>query len=109
MSSPKLFEPITVGNLSLQNRVVLAPMTRLRNTENAVPHVDIVKEYYTQRASTPGTLLITEATCIAPKAGGITNIPGLWSEEQLRAWKQVCDMFSHGTDYGHLSPLSTSS
>ncbi|KAF7377291.1 putative inactive dehydrogenase EasA [Mycena sanguinolenta] len=50
-----------------------------------------VREYYTQRASVPGTLLITEATFIAPKAGGIPNAPGIWSEEQIAAWKQITD------------------
>lgn len=90
MSSYKLFQPVTVGNLSLQNRVVLAPMTRYRCTDAAVPHVDLMKTYYTQRSSAPGTLLITEGIFIAAKAGGTAHVPGLWNEEKLSAWKQVC-------------------
>jgi 2,4-dienoyl-CoA reductase-like NADH-dependent reductase (Old Yellow Enzyme family) len=39
---------------------------------------------------TPGTLLITEATFIAQEAGGYRNVPGIWNEEQIAAWKQVC-------------------
>jgi NADPH2 dehydrogenase len=49
----------------------------------------MMKEYYTQRASTPGTLLITEATFIAARAGGQANVPGIWSEEQIAAWREV--------------------
>ncbi|KAF8890996.1 hypothetical protein BD779DRAFT_1671122 [Infundibulicybe gibba] len=48
-----------------------------------------MKEYYTQRASTPGSLLITEATLIAAQAGGYVNVPGIWSQPQIDAWKQV--------------------
>jgi len=48
-----------------------------------------MKEYYSQRATTPGTLLITEATFIAPQAGGQKNVPGIYSEEQLDTWKEV--------------------
>jgi NADPH2 dehydrogenase len=45
--------------------------------------------YYTQRGSSPGTLLITEATFISPQAGGYDNVPGIWSEAQIFAWKKV--------------------
>lgn len=48
-------------------------------------------EYYVQRASTPGTLLITEATLISLRAGGRNNIPGIWAEEQIAGWKEVVD------------------
>jgi NADPH2 dehydrogenase len=49
----------------------------------------MVAEYYAQRASVPGTLLITEATFIAPQAGGYDNAPGIWSKEQITGWKTV--------------------
>ncbi|KAK4570263.1 hypothetical protein LTR86_002343 [Recurvomyces mirabilis] len=48
-------------------------------------------EYYEQRASVPGTLLITEATFIGPQAGGYNNVPGIWNDEQVSAWKPVVD------------------
>ncbi|KAF8868497.1 hypothetical protein BD779DRAFT_982686 [Infundibulicybe gibba] len=48
-------------------------------------------KYYSQRASVPGTLLITEATFIAAQAGGYANIPGIWSQPQINAWKQITD------------------
>ncbi|TFK62757.1 NADH:flavin oxidoreductase/NADH oxidase [Pluteus cervinus] len=91
-SVPKLFQPLKVGNITLQHRVVLSPLTRNRATEKTmVPVVPLVKKYYEQRGSTPGTLLITEATMIAPKAGGYFNVPGIFSQEQIDAWKEVVD------------------
>lgn len=90
--SSRLFSPISVGNLNLQHRIVLAPMTRFKaGKDDGVPHVPCMREYYSQRASTPGTLLITEATIIAPQAGGYSHVPGIWSPEQVAAWKEVCD------------------
>ncbi|KAF8997285.1 hypothetical protein BDQ17DRAFT_1248838 [Cyathus striatus] len=91
-STPALLQPIKVGALDLSHRVVLAPLTRFRaGKKTHVPVVPLVKEYYTQRATKPGTLLVTEATIIAPKAGGFDNSPGIWSKEQISAWKEVTD------------------
>jgi NADPH2 dehydrogenase len=92
--SSQLFQPITIGAISLQHRVVLAPLTRLKGDANHVPLLPLVKEYYTQRGSTPGTLLITESTIIAAKAGGYPNMPGIWSSEQINAWREVRILFS---------------
>lgn len=88
MSSPNLFQPIQVGTIKPAHRVVMAPMTRFRATDGFVPS-DIMVEQYAQRASTPGTLLITEATAIVMKAGGYPNIPALETDEQLAGWKKV--------------------
>ena len=88
MTIPKLFTPIQVGKASLRHRVVLAPLTRFRAHENHV-HSDIAIEYYSQRASVPGSLLISEAVFIAPQAGGLPHVPGLWSDEQVAIWKRV--------------------
>ncbi len=74
--------------MQLQHRIVLAPLTRLRASKNHV-HGDLAVQYYSQRGSTPGSLLITEATVIAPQAGGFFFVPGIWSDEQISAWKQV--------------------
>ncbi|KAJ7485334.1 hypothetical protein FB451DRAFT_1337587 [Mycena latifolia] len=90
MSSAVLFQPIQVGDVQLKHRVVHAPTTRFRADSNHVP-TPIMTEYYAQRGSTPGTLLITEATLIARKAGGFRNVPGIWSSEQIAAWKQVTE------------------
>jgi NADPH2 dehydrogenase len=89
MSVPKLFQPIQIGDLNLQHRVVLAPLTRQRAyPATAVPQAN-AKTYYVQRASAPGTLLISEGTLIAAKAGGRQGAPGIWSDEQVAAWKEV--------------------
>ncbi|KAK7693086.1 hypothetical protein QCA50_002651 [Cerrena zonata] len=90
MSANKLFQPIKVGDIQLQHRVVLAPLTRLRANAQHV-HGDLAIEYYRQRASEPGTLLISEGTFISGKAGGMPNVPGIWSDEQAVAWKKVTD------------------
>lgn len=88
VSQAKLFTPIQIGNLALKHRVVLAPLTRYRANKEHV-HGDLAVEYYSQRASTPGTLLITEATFIANEAGGYNNVPGIWSQDQIKGWKRV--------------------
>ena len=92
-TTPKLFQPLRVGTSELKHRVVLAPLTRFRADDEHV-HTDLAVQYYSQRASTPGTLLITEATFIAPQAGGYPNVPGIWNEKQVAAWKKVHSVFS---------------
>lgn len=87
---PALFSPIRVGKLQLLHRIVHAPLTRRRGTrETAVPLLPIVAEYYSQRASKPGTLLITEATTVAPEGAGVLHVPGIYSDEQVAAWGEV--------------------
>ncbi|KAI0373005.1 FMN-linked oxidoreductase [Pilatotrama ljubarskyi] len=93
MSLPRLFQPVSVGDMTHAHRVVLAPLTRCRANARHV-HGDLAVGYYAQRASVPGTLLIAEATFIAAKAGGLSlgpNIPGIWNEEQVAAWKRVVE------------------
>jgi len=85
-----LFKPLRLGKVNLENRLVLAPLTRYRATDEHVP-LPFVAEYYAQRASAPGTLLITEATFIAPRAGGYSNVPGIYNADQIAAWKKVTD------------------
>lgn len=88
--SPALFQPIKVGQLQLAHRVVLPPMTRCRaDLATAAPLIPVVPEYYAQRASVPGGLLIAEATAISLKAGGLPGLPGIWSDIQVDAWKKV--------------------
>ncbi|KAL0060237.1 hypothetical protein AAF712_012992 [Marasmius tenuissimus] len=88
-STSRLFQPIKLGELTLSHRVVLAPLTRWRADINHVPHAAIVKEYYSQRGSEPRTLLISEATFIHPRAGGYVHAPGIWSDAQIAAWKEI--------------------
>jgi NADPH2 dehydrogenase len=84
MTVPKLFMPKQVGKMQLKHRIVFAPSTRFRSDNDHVP-LPHVAEYYNQRTSVPGSLVITEATFIAAKAGGYPNVPGIWSKEQIDA------------------------
>ncbi|ORY63805.1 FMN-linked oxidoreductase [Leucosporidium creatinivorum] len=88
--SPALFTPLRVGNMELQHRVAMAPLTRFRANKEHVPS-NLATEYYEQRASTPGTLIISEATFIASQAGGYAHVPGIWSPSQVTAWKKIVD------------------
>ncbi|OWM77300.1 hypothetical protein CDL15_Pgr028937 [Punica granatum] len=83
-----LFTPYKLGNFNLSHRIVLAPMTRCR-AMNGIPSAAHV-EYYTQR-TTPGGLLITEGTLISDTAAGFPQTPGIYTEEQVEAWKEVVD------------------
>lgn len=89
-ASSRLFQPLKVGTATLQHRMVMAPLTRNRADDAHVPTSSAVT-YYTQRASVPGTLLITEGTFISDKAGNYANAPGIYSSEQIRAWRKVAD------------------
>ena len=89
MNADKLFTPLKVGAVTLKNRIVMAPLTRLRNTEPGDVPTALAVEYYTQRAS--GGLLIAEGTHISPTAKGYAGAPGIYSEEQVQAWKAVND------------------
>ena len=81
-----LFAPMTLGPYTLQNRIVMAPLTRNRAGEDNVPQAMNV-EYYTQRAS--AGLIITEATQISPQGIGYPNTPGIHTPQQIRGWKKV--------------------
>jgi len=82
-----LFEPISVGQLALSNRIVMAPLTRNR-APGAVPTA-LMASYYQQRAS--AGLLISEATAISHQGQGYADVPGLYAPEQIAGWKRVTD------------------
>ena len=86
----KLFEPLKIGPMSLKHRVVMAPLTRFRADDGHV-QLSMAIEYYCQRASVPGTLLITESSLISPAHGGFPNAPGMWNDAQVDAWKKIVD------------------
>ncbi|MDR7051367.1 2,4-dienoyl-CoA reductase-like NADH-dependent reductase (Old Yellow Enzyme family) [Duganella sp. 3397] len=84
---PTLFDPITIGDLTLKNRIVMAPLTRARAVGgNRVPNA-LMAEYYVQRSS--AGLILSEATSVTPQGVGYADTPGLWSDEQVEGWKQV--------------------
>lgn len=83
-----LFSPARFGDLELANRIVMAPLTRSRASDAGLVH-DIHATYYAQRAT--AGLIIAEATNISPQARGYAMTPGIWSDEQVVAWKAVTD------------------
>lgn len=85
---PHLLSSLTLKELSLKNRVVLAPMTRARAGADRIPN-GLMAEYYAQRAG--AGLIITEATTISKQANGWQHSPGIYTAEQTDAWKQVVD------------------
>lgn len=83
----KLFEPTTLGDIAIANRIVMAPLTR-NHSPGAVPN-DLNVTYYTQRAD--AGLIITEATAITHQGQGYADVPGLYSKEALDGWRKVTD------------------
>ncbi|GAB2576560.1 alkene reductase [Spirosoma areae] len=83
-----LFEEARLGNLTLQNHIVMAPMTRSRALSHNAPS-DLVATYYAQRAT--AGLILTEGTSPSPNGLGYARIPGLYSEEQIAGWTNVTD------------------
>ncbi|CAE6501883.1 unnamed protein product [Rhizoctonia solani] len=100
-NSNKLFTPLPLGDITLTHRVVMAPLTRFRADNNHAP-TELAVQYYSQRAEVPGTLLISEATFIAPQAGGYDHVPGIWSDEQIEAWKKIVDAVHQRNSYIYL-------
>lgn len=82
-----LFEPLAVGDLHLPNRIAMAPLTRNR-APASVP-TGLMAQYYAQRAS--AGLLISEATAISERALGYSDVPGLWTDEQVQGWRKVTE------------------
>ncbi len=88
MSLPSLFKPLRIGKLECPNRIVMAPLTRMRAGDRHVPTA-LNMEYYAQRAS--AGLIITEGTAISPEAQGYPQAPGIYTQEQIAGWRQVTD------------------
>ena len=82
----ELLSSFQLGDIKLDNRVVLAPMTRARAGEERMPN-NLMAEYYSQRSS--AGLLITEATVISKQANGWVNSPGIYSDRQGESWEKV--------------------
>ena len=85
---PHLLSSFQLHDLNLQNRVVMAPMTRSRAGAARMPN-DLMAQYYTQRAG--AGLIITEGTTISERANGWLHTPGIYTPEQTAAWKQVIE------------------
>ena len=84
---PLLFSPATLGTLTLQNHLVMAPLTRCRAIGN-IPNA-LMAEYYAQRGT--AGLIITEGTSPSPNGLGYARIPGIFSDAQIAGWKLVTE------------------
>ena len=91
MSTSKVFEPFSIGNVQLQHRIAMAPLTRLRADADNI-QLPISIEYYSQRAVVPGTLIISEASAISHRtSSSFPHAPGIWNDEHIQRWKEVTD------------------
>ena len=87
MSDSKLFQAYKLGDITLNNRMVMAPMTRSRSDNSENVATELTAQYYAQRAS--AGLIITEGTFVSKKAVGFINVPAIYSAAQTEAWKLV--------------------
>ncbi|KAI5365325.1 Putative NADH:flavin oxidoreductase/NADH oxidase, aldolase-type TIM barrel, oxidoreductase Oye [Septoria linicola] len=97
MSPPtesKLFSPLQIGPYTLTHRIIMAPLTRLRVNKDHIPlSTSMVAEHYSQRSSEPGqrNLIIAESNIISADHGGAAHMPGIWTQDQISAWRTVVD------------------
>lgn len=122
-SKSSLLTPFQLGPFKLRHRVVMAPLTRARSP-GTVPGPGVAL-YYAQRA-TPGGLLITEGTGVSEDSIGFPHTPGIWTQEQVEAWKPIvkgvhdkggiffCQIahvgrFSHTSYHNGAAPISSTS
>jgi N-ethylmaleimide reductase len=90
MNLPNLFSPVQIGPYQLKHRLVLAPLTRMRAAKPSLAPRPLNAEYYAQR-TTPGGLLIAEASPVAATAFGSPGVPGIYTREQIAGWRKVVD------------------
>lgn len=86
MTALLLSTPLRVGDLTLPNRVIMAPLTRCRAGAGRVP-TPLMADYYAQRAS--AGLILSEATSISSQGVGYPDTPGIWTSEQVDGWRRV--------------------
>ncbi|NYT61147.1 alkene reductase [Alcaligenaceae bacterium] len=83
-----LFDPIQLGAVALRNRIVMAPLTRMRASTGRVPN-ELMRTYYCQRAS--AGLILSEATCVSPQGVGYADTPGIWNSAQIEGWQKITE------------------
>ena len=88
MSTDILFRPLRLGEIELRNRIVMAPMTRMRAGHGHAPTL-LNADYYAQRAS--AGLIVTEGTAVSPQAQGYPNAPGIYTTDQIAGWRGVME------------------
>jgi N-ethylmaleimide reductase len=90
MNFPSLFSPLTIGPYQLTHRLVMAPLTRMRAEKPSLAPRPLNAEYYAQR-TTPGGLIIAEASPVMATGFGSPGVPGIYSEPQIAGWREVVD------------------
>jgi N-ethylmaleimide reductase len=85
----QLFSPVKVGPYTLQHRITMAPVSRLRSDRGGLP-TKLAAEYYAQRAS-DGGLIVTEGTYMAAGGNGYTGVPGIDDDQQIAGWRAITD------------------
>ena len=90
MNYPSLFSPLQIGPYQLRHRLVMAPLTRMRAEKPSLAPRPLNAEYYAQRA-TPGGLIIAEASPVVATGFGSPGVPGIYSEHQIKGWREVVD------------------
>ena len=88
MKNEFLFEPVSLGDYQIKNRIAMAPMTRGRAGAGRVPN-DVMSKYYHQRSS--AGLLITEATVVSRQGNGWIDSPGIYTDEMIDGWRKVTE------------------
>lgn len=81
-----LFKPLKLGDLTLPNRIIMAPLTRQRAGSERTPN-DMMRDYYVQRAT--AGLILTEATSVEALGVGYKDTPGIWNEAQVKGWSKI--------------------
>ena len=84
-----LFDSFALGSLELPNRMVMAPMTRTRASDDRTPTL-LMREYYAQRAS--AGLIVTECTAVREDSAGIIRAPAIYNDTQIAGWRSVTDV-----------------
>src|SRR5213083_2764303 len=90
MNFPSLFSTVKIGPYQLKHRLAMAPLTRMRAEKPALAPRPLNAEYYAQRA-TPGGLIIAEASPVVATGHGSPGTPGIYSEQQIKGWREVVD------------------
>jgi N-ethylmaleimide reductase len=90
MNFPSLFSPLQVGSYRLDHRLVMAPLTRMRAEKPSLAPRPLNAKYYAQRA-TSGGLIIAEASPIAATGFGSPGVPGIYTQAQIKGWREVVD------------------
>jgi N-ethylmaleimide reductase len=90
---PTLFDPLQLGALTLPNRIIMAPLTRMRSKQPGNIPTELNATYYAQRAS--AGLIISEATQVSPQGQGYPATPGIHTAEQVAGWKLVTERVHH--------------